>query len=315
MRYTIVKPVTYLFLLTSILLNISCNKALQAEIPTYIQISNFHYNGSSQGQIPHDHDHHSTKITDAWITMDGQFLGVFELPCTIPAIYDKNQSDTPHSFDIYPGIKVNGIAASRIKYPFYEKFEIDTILNENENIILAPNTKYKDQVLIRFDEEGKFEQKNNTILSNIDEDNNTYSTTFHCTNSSANSAAPIIQENVVFQGNQSLAIHLDNNHNNFHIRTDTLDLQGTTFLELNFKTSTVLRVGLYIINTIISPTPLELIQLHATEEWKKTYLDLTPLINQGYSDSQFQVYFEACSGNTYSEESIYIDNIKLISNE
>ena len=104
-----------------ILMNTQCNESLTAEIPSYIEIVNFDYYGnldSYDGYNTYPNEYQSTNITDAWVTMDGQALGVFELPCTIPIL-----SDGLHTFTIYPGIKVNGIAGNRIKYPFYSKFE------------------------------------------------------------------------------------------------------------------------------------------------------------------------------------------------
>ena len=55
-----------------------------------------------------------------------EIIGVFEIPSSIPIL-----SQGLHSFDIYPGIKVNGISGNRIKYPFYSKFETELELEEN----------------------------------------------------------------------------------------------------------------------------------------------------------------------------------------
>ena len=115
--------IAFFLALTSITIHMNCNKSLLAEIPAYIEIERFYYNNQDENQKPYTQNYHSTKITDAWVTMDGQFLGAFELPCKIPILYEDNHSDS-HAFDIYPGIKVNGIAATRLKYPFYQKFEI-----------------------------------------------------------------------------------------------------------------------------------------------------------------------------------------------
>jgi len=89
-----------------------------------------------------------------------------------------------------------------------------------------------------------------------------------------------------------------------------MDLAGTTFLELNFKTSTTLNVGVVIID-YPQEKKEELIQLHPTNMWKKTYLDITPLINEN-NYSSFKIYFEGCNSNN-STEHIYIDNLKLMS--
>jgi len=285
--------------------NIHCSKNLLAEIPTYIEIQEFNYIDHHEETMPYASNYHSTKITDAWVTMDDQFLGVFEIPCKIPIHLSHNMQSSSHSFDIYPGIKVNGIAASRAKYPFYKKFKLDTILARDSTLLLIPFTEYLDNAIDKLKGAGSFELDSNTILS---AQNNSQ---INCTNLSSNSATPIIQTNVVFQGTSSLAIHLNDEQSYFHAITETMDLDGTTFLELNFKTSTTLNIGIIIVNSITEQKE-ELIRLHATEHWKKTYLDLTPLINEGNSDSSFKIYFEACNSNN-TTQSIYIDNLKLMS--
>ena len=61
----------------------SCSKnQFKAEIPSYIHIESIDLETDSfEGSD-------SQKLTDAWITMDGNFLGAFELPCTIPILGD-----------------------------------------------------------------------------------------------------------------------------------------------------------------------------------------------------------------------------------
>ena len=74
--------ICFLLLLICVAININCNKSLlaEAEIPAYIEIHEFYYNNQNENQKPYTQNYHSTKITDAWVTMDGQFLGAFELP-------------------------------------------------------------------------------------------------------------------------------------------------------------------------------------------------------------------------------------------
>jgi len=286
---------TCVFLLILICVHLSCNKSLLAEIPSYLEIHAFDYTGNQGNTIPYAINYQSTNITDAWVTMDGQFLGTFELPCKIPILCNHPESGT-YSFDIYPGIKTNGIAASRLKYPFYEKFEIDTVLERNKSISLNPTTTYTKQAGFEFYDEGMFEEEKDVILINAHSDG----------------PSPVFQNNVVYQGDKSIAINLDD-YSDFHIRsTDSLQLKtSTTFLELNFKTDITLHIGIIIINEPYE-TKEELIQLYATDEWKKIYLDLTPLIIQGDSDSEFQIYFEGIRDNTTASNSVYLDNLKLV---
>ena len=305
MKQIITNTIRYIALYILIISNISCNKNLAAEIPAYIEIHEFNYINNTESEKPYTSSHQSTKITDAWVTMDDQFLGAFEIPCKIPIHLDNNMQSGIHSFDIYPGIKVNGIAASRAQYPFYKKFSLDTVLSQNSTTLLNPTTEYSDVAIDLFDGLGAFEDSD--IILNTKNSSQMPA----CANLSSNRATPIIQTETVFQGESSLAIHLNSEQNYFHISTDTIDLAGTTFLELNFKTSTTLMAGVIIIN-YPQEKKEELIQLHPTNTWKKTYLDITPLINEGNSYSSFKIYFEGCGLNN-STEHIYIDNLKLMS--
>jgi len=116
----------------------SCEKnQFNAETPSYLHISgiDLQVNGT-QGSD-------SQKITDAWVTMDGTFLGAFELPCTVPIL-----ADGAHEFSIYAGIKANGISATRIRYPFYDKCKLfqgtDSLSSSFANQTI---TLYKDSTI------------------------------------------------------------------------------------------------------------------------------------------------------------------------
>lgn len=281
------------------LMNIQCNESLTAEIPSYIEIVNFDYYGnldSYDGYNTYPNEYQSTNITDAWVTMDGQALGVFELPCTIPIL-----NDGLHTFTIYPGIKVNGIAGNRIKYPFYSKFETDIMIERNTIVDISPKTSYENASFELYPE-GQFELPgNSTIL----------------TPSIENSVEAVTQTEVVFQGEKSAAIYLDEKNTYFDITNiEALDLQPDSFLELNFKSNIGFNIGLMI----ISPNNefgerKELIQLYPTEEWKKIYLDLGPLIDMGNIFSTFKIYFEGNYDNTQENNAVYLDNIKLVFSE
>ena len=70
-------------------------------------------------------------ITDAWVYLNDNLQGVYELPANFPVLAKGNQT-----LRVKAGIKLNGISSTRSPYPFYESF-IDTIdLKLNETIII-----------------------------------------------------------------------------------------------------------------------------------------------------------------------------------
>ena len=75
-------------------------------VPAYLKIDTvfFSTNYSLQGENSHE-------ITDFWIYVDDQQIGVFELPAMFPVL-----AMGKHKLEIRPGIKVNGISIAIICY-------------------------------------------------------------------------------------------------------------------------------------------------------------------------------------------------------
>ena len=92
---------------------ISCNK--EEEIPSYIGINDFNLtSNSSFGE-------NTENITDVWIYIDENLQGVYEIPVTFPVLNKGLQN-----IRIKAGVKANGIASTRIQYPFYTSY-LDTV--------------------------------------------------------------------------------------------------------------------------------------------------------------------------------------------
>ena len=129
-------------------------------VPAYIHIENFIVTTDYATQGSNSH-----KITDAWIYVDDQIIGCFELPATIPVL-----SEGVHKLKIMPGIKVNGIAADRAPYPFYTSYEQDIDFQVGKSITLSPTITYKSSATFVFmqDFEG--------VGMTLDTTNNSYTT-------------------------------------------------------------------------------------------------------------------------------------------
>ena len=111
---------------------VSCNKQeLEADIPAYIYINNFTLTTTpEQGTSSH-------KITDAWVYLDQELLGVFELPVRFPVVKEGS-----FKLDVYPGIKENGIAERRERYLFYNGYSEQIQLEKEKTIEITPTTTY-----------------------------------------------------------------------------------------------------------------------------------------------------------------------------
>ena len=96
----------------------SCNIINPAEpVPAYLHVDSFSVKTDplTQGSSSH-------RIVDAWVFVDGNIVGAFEMPVNVPVL-----SAGMHKVTVRPGILVNGIAATRSIYPFYSGY--DTVMN------------------------------------------------------------------------------------------------------------------------------------------------------------------------------------------
>ena len=59
----------------------------------------------------------------------------------------------------------------------------------------------------------------------------------------------------------------------------------------------------------------ELIQIYPTNEWKKIYLDLYPLLSKGNIYSTFKIYMDGQFDDSVENNAIFIDNLKLVHGE
>ena len=87
----------------------SCNVINPATpVPSYIRVNSIklYTDYSTQGS-------NSNAITDAWVFVDEQVIGVFQMPVNVPILYSGS-----HTVTIQAGVIVDGIAATRINYPF-----------------------------------------------------------------------------------------------------------------------------------------------------------------------------------------------------
>ena len=270
----------------------NCTKELEAERVSYVTIESFKFNSNNINEtIPFSNEYQSTNISDCWVTFNGLFLGAYEMPSNIPV-----QMSGDINARISPGIKVNGVSSNRIIYPFYKEFEISTEINLDENIEIQPVTEYKDNVDLDDLAGGNFEIGNILVATELSD------------------TLPITQSEDVFQGNKSSAIHLDVENQYFLIKTiEHLTYQNyinDIFLELNFKSTIPFRVGL-IINNDIS-TRQEHMIIFESSDWKKLYLDISPIIGLGGNLNTYNIYFEASLPEALDSGFVYLDNLKIV---
>lgn len=286
----------FALLFSSIVLS-SCNnfKGSQ-EIPAYIHIDTFLFttNYGLEGAASH-------KITDAWLYIDDDIQGCYELPATIPVLERGN-----HRVTIIPGIKLNGISKTRTINPFYTPYIIENYKLEEKVIdTILPSTTYypidESSIVFRFKED--FERQV-SLEETADSD-----TTITRTERDAPENWNDLENNSHYSG----YVWLGDSTNYFCIASEEfrdLPNQGNSiFLEIDYKCDEVFEVGLFA--KISSVESIPLVYVNPSPTWNKIYINLGPNITDTQEAEYFKFYI-AGKIDEGSEAEYYFDNIKLV---
>ncbi len=289
-----------------IILFISCSKDWEAQKPVYLSVPEILLSTDyvSEGTS-------SSKMTTVWIYANGDAVGVFELPCVVPAILKEGDNE----ITMYPGINLNGIAASRAIYEGFEgmKFtlnyspsgsvEADTILIDSANRV----TTYTDRVTVNlledFDGAGlNFEKtgKSDTNLRKTDL-NNTNNFVNPQNPSEPNGRAGILYTS---KSRDLAEVVL--------VKSLQLPIGGANvYLEMNYKSNVPFIVGVF---ADVSGTAVQQPTLYITpkDEWNKIYVNLVSEVSSQSDASGYKIYFRADHDDNLDTGKVFLDNLKLV---
>jgi len=266
----------------------SCNIINPAEpVPAYVQVDSIHFSADSitQGSS-------SSKIVDAWVYVDNQSIGTFEMPATVPVL-----ASGVHRLTIRPGILNNGIAASRTAYPFYTAY--DTVVNfESAKVIVtSPRSSYYAStyfsLLENFDQTG-------THLEEL---------------TGSDTSLLVVQDQHSFEGKYG-AVYLDTQHPYFACASvDSFPLLtgSSAYVELNFLCNNEFTVGLIRYTAFSAPIAIDIVTFNPSAGlWKKGYVNLTPTIASAAGVLGYKVYIKATKSSDLTSAYLYLDNIKVV---
>jgi len=271
------KKITYLLIL---LVLSSCQKEDTGGIPSYLKIDN----------ITLDEGNTTSNITDAWVYINGQLQGVYELPAKFPVLEQGNTD-----IKVYAGIKNNGIAAERAVYPFYNPYTINTELSINSTIEINPEISIKENI------SGQFDDFDPSYSFNAD-------TCFQVL-----SGGPYGKFGSLSLSDSDSILITEINYQDFPLSFDNVPQQGSpTYMELDYKNNTSFLVGMYI-NFPNSPT-LEkgLLWINPKEDWNKIYIDLTQTISEAIGAETFSIFIKMQRDSNLDENKLDFDNIRII---
>lgn len=250
------------------------------KIPAYIEIPDFTV-----------HEELSA-VTDAWVYIDENLVGIYALPAKFPVLYNGN-----HEITIRPGIKVNGIAVTRGYYTFYKPYTIDTTLTEAETITILPETQYKDNITFPWRE--TFESVAVTLEI-------------------ADSLSIGIEKSDTVTGAPSAKVGVVTllPDTTFRVRTVTqftLPEDRAVYLEISYKSDYYFELAWQAENLINGAIySNKIYQFNPSSEWTHVYLYLTNFIKD-YNPTYHRFKFLLGSKNNQDKtQYIYLDNIRLL---
>ena len=295
----------------------SCNKFEGSQtVPSYIHIESIDVDSLTDYFV---YGANTSKITAAWVYVDDNPIGCYELPSTFPVL-----KKGPHKVAIYGGIKVNGISGSRDNYPFYmPRIYQNLNLVEDSIINLSPSLNYYpigEGANIAWMED--FENTN-SLLSDDSSDTSMVRFTGDGSWHSANS---------FFSGK----VELPPDTMDFTVVTaDEFDFyKGTNgvycLLEMDYNCNDTFFVGVqYYENYQLTSLPLVKVtptdkQHDRPQRWNKIYINIGPSMNNNVKSNYFKLYLtsdlttdqDLLYGRVYhpinEPRYYYFDNLKLL---
>lgn len=242
---------------------------------------------ADQGVMSHD-------ISQAFVNMDGQILGAFELPAKFPVI-----GDGQHKFVIIPGIKNNGISATKKRYPFMEQFEQTITLVKGDTITINPSTQY-------------FENLNFLI-----EDFESPALQFDYASESTATLTREDDPSIVNWGGYYGSITLNDTDSLFSGVTtfgEALPKQGAEiYLEFDYINTNSLLTGVVSYgNGTYHEDPNIQVNPQENPIWKHIYIDMKEIVSFRTESPFADMNFTAILDETGTQKFIYLDNIKVI---
>ena len=311
---------TFFFLLFFLVFSMalpSCKKFEGSQkVPSYIHIESIEVDSLTDYFV---YGANTYKITDAWVHVDDQLIGVYELPATFPVL-----KKGPHKVTVYGGIKVDGRSSARDRYPFYQRVVYENVnLVEDSIINLHPVVSYY-----------PINAGTNVAWMEDFENTNTLLPVGDSVVGSSRVTTPEAWQSA--NSFWSAKVELPPDSLDFTIATaDEFSFyKGTNgvycLLEMDYNCNDTFFVGVqyyldYQLETLplVKVTPTD--KAHdKPQKWNKIYINIGPQMNKYASASYFKVYFtsnlttqeDLAYGHEYHPISepryFYFDNLKLL---
>lgn len=272
----------------------SCEGDVEAEIPAYVTIDSI----AVTYDRPSTTGAGGTNVTEAWVFVNDRRHGVFSLPATFPIALSGQNKIT-----VGPGIRNNGIAATRDQYALYERWETEVNLTLDSTVTLFPSVRYLETAVASWLED--FEDSGLSIDSSdlgdvdiqrerLDQINPTY--------------GQFVGKVEISEDRPGMKL----------LTSDYYELPGSgtpVYLEMDYRCNQQFLVGV-IVETSTQVYEEPYIWLNPTDQggnqWNKIYINLTELVSFTPGALRFGLTFTANYSSANSSGLFYFDNLKII---
>lgn len=260
---------------------------LEPGVPAYVSFDHFTFSATASQGTP------LQNITDVWVFANGATIGAFEMPVKVPILLSGTGE-----LRLEAGIKLNGIATTRVYNPFWEPIVIDNFNFNTDTIVdVDLHTKYRESTIFDWIED--FEE----VPLSLD------------TANLGGSAAITRTSQGAISGNYSGIIELDAQHKIFEAATFeayALPANGSpVLLEMHYKNTTPFSVGI-IAQSATQVIKSEIIVLYPRQEWNKIYINFTDKLRESQDARTFKVLIRSYIETDDQQHTILLDNMKLM---
>jgi hypothetical protein len=267
-------------------------------VPSYLRIDSlgFYSENDIQGT-------RKQKIVDAWIYVDDDLIGGFELPADIPVL-----SEGTHKLEIRPGIMLNGIADTRAPYPCIQPITIQNFDFYTDSVVSAfgTTTYYENAEFVWMED---FEDPSLAIHESVSSDTVIYRT------APANAPGAFLDafsqySGISYMDKQRKYVQLvsdDGNGGGF-----VFDRGDFIFLEMHYRNNVPIVVGLYIELMDQTIEERSFLVVNPTDDWNKIYVNFTPIVNETVDALNYKIYIEGYNSEGEDSAFIMLDNLKLV---
>lgn len=258
-------------------------------IPSYLVINEVNvFTTENQGAPTHN-------LSDVWVSVDNQLIGVFEIPTRIPIIVTEETT----KIKISPGFRNNGENSRSFIYNLMTSQEMTMPIVPGEEIELTPTFAYSENAIFDFVE--GFESSGHIFTLDLDSIPETF--------------IDITDEDAI-EGSKSGKISLNETYNDIAVATifnydRSLNAGSESYLEMDYKCDIPFFVGVIYVQDGKSVTQ-PLIALNTQEDWNKIYIDFS-LILTSPSIVNYRVYFTtSVEPLDVPSGEIFLDNLKFV---